>query len=65
MKLTIEIDLDNSAFEYDGPDELRRMLVRLCDRLPEPLSDTGGAVNLYDSNGNHVGTARIADDVKP
>ena len=62
MKLTIEITLDNAAFEDDGVAEVTRILESLASRLPEPLRDTNGALNLHDVNGNHVGTAEIIGD---
>jgi len=59
MTLKIKIDLDNAAFEDGGTEEVQRILDDLCSRLPEPLADTNGDLNLHDINGNHVGTARI------
>jgi hypothetical protein len=61
MKIKIEIDLDNDAFQDDdGPDELARILQDLAQRLPCPLA-TSGPFNLHDMNGNHVGKARITN----
>lgn len=60
MRLTIKPTIDNAAFEEGGTEEVRRILDDLCDRLPEPLGDTNGDLNLHDSNGNHCGTARIS-----
>lgn len=59
MKLTIEIELDNAAFEEEGPDEVSRILANLAERLPCPLRDTDGCMSLHDLNGNWVGKARI------
>jgi hypothetical protein len=61
MKLLIEIDLDNAAFEKDnGVDEVERILTKLMDRdyptIPQP---SGWTCNLRDINGNTVGKARI------
>lgn len=61
MKLTITLHLDNAALVDGGTLEIARILDGLCDRLPEPLADTNGDLNLHDANGNHVGTARIED----
>ncbi len=63
MKLTIEIDLDNAAFEDNGVNEVERILTDLCERLPtapqygETHKDSG--YMLHDSNGNYVGEAHI------
>lgn len=59
MKLTIELELGNAAFVDGGTEEVRRILDGLCDRLPEPLSETNGELSLHDLNGNWVGKARI------
>lgn len=59
MTLTITIELDNAAFEEGGTEEVERILVNLCGRLPEPLDQTGGELSLHDANGNWVGKATI------
>lgn len=60
MKLTIEIDLDNDAFQgMDGEDELREILNDITTRTPTPFAPTQGDLMLHDSNGNLVGTAKI------
>lgn len=59
MKLTISMDLDNAAFKDDGADEVARILTSIGERIPDPLDQTGGALDLHDANGNHVGTAEI------
>jgi hypothetical protein len=59
MKLTIEIDLDNAAFEDEGVDEIDRILGDIASRLPMPLRSTDGKLNLHDLNGHHCGTAEI------
>lgn len=59
MKLRIEMELDNAAFEDGGTEEVQRILDDLCGRLPEPLAQTGGDYSLHDINGNWVGKARI------
>lgn len=61
MKLVIKIDLDSAAFEDDGVAEVTRLLESVASRIPDPLRDTNGALNLHDINGNHVGTAEIAE----
>ena len=61
MKLVIEMELDSAAFEEGGTDEVAKILAQLATRLPEPLDQTGGALNLHDFNGNHIGTAEITE----
>jgi hypothetical protein len=53
------MDLDNAAFADGGSEEVQRILSGLCERLPEPLTDTNGDLLLHDVNGNYVGKARI------
>jgi hypothetical protein len=60
IKLTIAIDLDNSAFENDRIGELQRLFENLCERLPEEGA-TSAEISLRDSNGNWVGSAQIID----
>lgn len=63
MKLRIEIELDNAAFEGDyGPSEVEGVLNDVVSRLPAPLRHTGRKLNLHDSNGNHVGYAEIVEE---
>jgi hypothetical protein len=59
MLLRIELELDNAAFEDGGTEEVERILVDLCSRLPEPLRDTNGDLVLHDINGNYAGKARV------
>ena len=57
MKLVIEIEMNNAAFEEeDGRTEAARILRLLAEDL-----ETGSRtrMGLYDINGNTVGTARI------
>lgn len=49
MKIQIEIDLDNAAFE-DNPGELAQIL----DKIPSNVRP-GDDGKLMDSNGNRVG----------
>lgn len=62
MKLRIEIDLDNAAFE-DDREELPRLLMQITaqfrGRAIGPISMT-----LRDSNGNTVGTVEVTDLAK-
>lgn len=59
MKLKIEIELDNAAFEDNGPEEVTRILECLASRLPDPPALTGQELSCHDVNGNWVGYARI------
>lgn len=59
MKLVIEMSLDNAAFEDGGAEEVARILASIASRIPDPLSETNGALSLHDANGNRVGTAEI------
>lgn len=58
MKLVIQLELDNSAFENFGAFEVGNVLGTIADRLPEPLAKMG-EIALMDSNGNWVGYATI------
>ena len=65
MKLVIEVNLDNAAFDDDqNIHELRRIMDDLLERLPDPLDLTDGPLNLHDVNGNHCGEARIVDVIQ-
>lgn len=61
MKLTVEIDLDNSAFY--GPDpiaEVRRVLEKVAEGVDtEPCGPNGVKVALRDVNGNTVGFWKV------
>lgn len=59
MKLSLQLNLDNMAFEDGGSDEVRRILNEFCDSIPERLVETDGDITLRDFNGNTVGAARI------
>lgn len=61
MKLTITIDLDNAAFEDGGAEDVARILASVAERIPDPLTETNGPLNLHDYNGNHCGTAEITE----
>jgi hypothetical protein len=60
MKLTVTINLDNSAFGLTAEDamiEARRILNSSLLRL-----EYGGSMLLRDSNGNSVGAAHIDEE---
>lgn len=54
MELNIKICLDNEAFEYS--DELGKCLNQVISYFE---SNSEGACNIYDSNGNKIGRAEI------
>jgi hypothetical protein len=63
MKLQVEIELDNAAFQsgtgHRGIREVRRILTDITTRLPLPLKETAGELILHDVNGNWAGYARV------
>jgi len=63
MKLQIEIDLDNDAFEGDWTPEVSRILEELSLNYDEGPSTGFGKelTQLIDINGNVVGFAKIVE----
>jgi hypothetical protein len=66
MTLTLKLDIDNAAFEWEGDDSLRRSdeIVRIVRRLADHLESTGYVgegwrQSLQDMNGNRVGMAEV------
>ncbi len=59
MKLVIEINLDNEAFEDGEVGEVARILSDLGGRLD--AMSPGVLHSLLDVNGNRVGSAEIKD----
>lgn len=58
MKLTIEIEMSNAAFNEEGWNmETASILSNYADKLREDVVDQYGGVALYDHNGNQVGRA--------
>ena len=60
MKLTVEIDGDNAAFEDDeetGGYEFE--FVRILRLVAEAVEDGIDSISLFDTNGNKVGFMRI------
>jgi len=57
MKLTIEIEMDNAAFEGDAGVEAMRIL----RKLQIDGTDPNWSKTLMDTNGNKVGRAEITD----
>lgn len=61
MKLTITINLDNSAFQPSPNPEAAYILQQLVDRIKQADFKRAPRWNrvLADSNGNSVGEARV------
>lgn len=58
MKLTLEINLDNSAFDQYAGDELSKIFTDIssrCGRLPSRENLNGESIEIRDSNGNKIG----------
>ena len=65
MFLTIRINLDNAAFQSDretGTHSEAALIIseQVLDRLAE-LKNPGDKINLYDTNGNNVGFAKLTE----
>ena len=61
MKLTIEIEMDNAAFEDGNGTEAARILTRLAEKLADRGSVEYDDWTLFDVNGNVVGLAKVDD----
>lgn len=61
MKLTIQIEMSNAAFERDPAWEAAEILGKLKERLLFTSIGLGDGFPLLDSNGNHVGNATITE----
>lgn len=59
MKLKITITMDNAAFEESAGTEAARILAELADGLDGKQLPMGVSIRLADSNGNHVGEAKV------
>lgn len=62
MKATIEIHMDNAAFEPDNGTELANVLRRLADKVDGVSWRDGCKFSSFDSNGNRVGQTEITKD---
>lgn len=58
MRLIIEIEMDNAAFEDDPREEVEAVLLRCLRKISLAKADS---VKLRDSNGNTVGFAKVED----
>lgn len=56
---TLTINCDNAAFDPAPDCELARILRELSAQLVDLQLDADTAINLYDINGNHCGTANF------
>ena len=52
MTLTIEIDLDNAIFEDAGAEEVKRILIDVASRIPDPPTRTLDRCSIHEANGN-------------
>lgn len=60
MKLKVEINLDNAAFEPDAGTEAARLLRQLANDIDgNRLAVAGSVKSLRDVNGNAVGKAQV------
>ena len=57
MTFTLEINCDNAAFEDNGIDS---ELKWIADRIGQRIADRENEGNVYDSNGNKVGTFKLS-----
>ena len=63
MKLTININMDNSAFENGWADEAERCCIAAIRKLDgmKDRDDSVAVTTIRDFNGNAVGTATVED----
>lgn len=63
MRFTLEIKMDNAAFEDDPSCEVSRILRDAAKRIDgHPHFSPGHEQPLYDINGNHVGYFDVWDE---
>ncbi len=63
MKMVIEFDMDNAAFDKEGgyrEREVSRILYDIGDRAYKQCDDNF-EVKIYDINGNYIGICCIRD----
>lgn len=58
MKITIQIDTDNAAFDVAPMEEVAAILADAVDHLESIPAHS--EVNLYDTNGNRCGFVRVS-----
>jgi hypothetical protein len=59
MKLKIEINLDNAAFEDGGTDEAKRAINRALEKLRGRWPEAPVGHVIMDFNGNKVGEIEV------
>ena len=59
MKINIEINTDNQAFEFDKEEEISRILKGLINNNRLWSQEQ---IKLFDYNGNSVGIAKIINE---
>ena len=59
MKINIEINTDNQAFEFDKEEEISRILKELINNNRLWSQEQ---IKLFDYNGNSVGIAKIINE---
>ncbi len=62
MKLTLEIEMDNAAFDQYAGDELSRIFQKIadkCEMLPGRANLSGESMEIRDSNGNKIGKLKF------
>lgn len=63
MKVTIEINCDNAAFEDDPSLEVARILKDVCKKIDgHPNFSDGFSTALFDINGNEVGYLSVKEE---
>lgn len=60
MKIRIEFDCDNAAFDEVPLVEAQR-IIRQAERKLALLDPFGDSIGLFDSNGNRIGNLKILD----
>jgi hypothetical protein len=60
MKIIIEINMDNAAFEENPEVELARILAHMSERYKE--NNVYAFSRIRDINGNTVGSATVIED---
>tara|TARA_Y100000361_G_scaffold154161_1_gene178493 strand:- start:2148 stop:2339 length:192 start_codon:yes stop_codon:yes gene_type:complete len=59
MKINIEINTDNQAFEFDKEEEISRILKELINNNRLWSQEQ---IKLFDYNGNSIGIAKIINE---
>lgn len=59
MKLTIEIEMDNAAFEENPIAEAGRIIRQLLSKMEYQHLDPKDSLPLFDRAGNRVGEAKL------